>query len=135
MVETSDKPISEQNNSLPTDDPEVTRAATALNGDPLFSDFISTSTGGIPATVTAAPESPPTTPSTQAGRLLTQPQTVLEFAYLGIAILVSLALFFAVFIEIRRQQPVQVAYAVMLLLLMYGLFELHTTLSGGAIIV
>lgn len=106
------------------------------NGVALFSDFVSTSTGGIPASIEPTVEGQPIDDGHSViGRLLTQPHLILQILYGVIALFVVLALMLAIFIEIRRQEPIQVAYAVILLVLMFGLYELHTVLSGGALIV
>jgi hypothetical protein len=52
---------------------------------------------------------------------------------IGTLVLVSLLL--SIFLEIRQQQPLQVAYGIGLLVLMTGLFYAHTVLTGGALIV
>lgn len=98
-----------------------------------FSDFISTSTGGVPATIDSLPpedgESVP-----RALGMLTQPHIVLQLMYGIIGFFVLVSLIFSIFIEIRHQQPVQIVYGFVLLLLMSGLFYLHTVLSTGVVI-
>ena len=113
---------------------EVEDIVVTDTGVALFSDFVSTSTAGVPASIEPDTEAVKP-PSTIGGRLLTGPHLVLQILYTITAAFVFAALMLAIFIEIRRQQPVQVAYALLLLLMMYGLFELHTFLSGGALIV
>lgn len=111
----------------------VTTSTEAHADEAPVMTFVSTSTGGVPASL--EPATPPTpAQSTWWGALLTRPQLVLEFLYVlsGGFVLVSLLL--AIVIEIRRQEPVQIAYALVLLGLMYGLYELHVALTSGALI-
>jgi hypothetical protein len=67
-------------------------------------------------------------------RLLTQPHKILQLLYIVIGTFVLVSLLLSIFIEARRQQPLQVAYGFGLLLLMAGLFTLHIIISGGALI-
>lgn len=98
--------------------------------------FMSTSTGGVPASIdssqaqTGADDSAP-----YFYKVLTQPHIALQVTYVAVGLLVLVSLIFSVGIEIRRQHPVQIAYSLALLLLMFGLFQLHEILSAGAMIV
>lgn len=116
---------------------EIVDVTVTDAGVALYSDFVSTSTGGIPATIEPEKltDGAPSPAPNWLGRMLTRPHIVLEVLYSLTALFVLIALLLAIFIEIRRQEPIQVAYALMLLFLMYGLFELHTLLSGGALVV
>lgn len=68
-------------------------------------------------------------------RLVTQPQQVLQLVYLVLGGFVLVCLLAAVFIEIRRQEPLQVAYALLLMVLMVGLYQAHMYLTSGALVV
>lgn len=119
-------------------EPEASLELTVTDsGLAAFSNFVSTSTGAQPAAMATTGGSTSRYYDEPAGMAgyLTRPHYTLEFLYSLIGVFVVLALFLAVFIEIRRQNPLQVAYALMLLGVMYGLWELHTALTGGAIIV
>ena len=111
------------------DELEVTGAGVAL-----FSDFVSTSTGGIPASI-----DPTNTQKFDNApyflEVLTQPHLLLQMLYVAIGAFVLLALALSTVIEIRRHHPVQIAYSLGLLLLMTGLFYLHDILRAGAVIV
>jgi hypothetical protein len=48
---------------------------------------------------------------------------------------VFIALMMSILIEVRRQQPVQIAYGVGLLSLMFGLFYIHSVLTHGVSII
>ncbi len=49
--------------------------------------------------------------------------------------IVVIALLLSIFIEWRRQNPIQIAYACGLLILMASLFKFHTLLTEGVIII
>lgn len=76
---------------------------------------------------------------TQAGSsvlsMATQPNELLQLVYIILsAIIVALLLFSAVF-EARKFHYLQVAYSFALILVMGGLFVIHTWLTSGAVIV
>jgi hypothetical protein len=102
-------------------------------GPILYSDFISTSTGGVPATIETATQDAQKTASYY--EIVTQPHRILQIIYITVGLCVFLSLMISIFVEVRRQHPVQIAYGVGLLCLMGGLFYIHTVLSGGALIV
>lgn len=99
-----------------------------------FSSFMSTSTGAIPASIDPT-ELLPTDNSSHFLGILTQPQFILLLAYMTIGTVVFVSLILSVFIEIRKQHPVQIAYSLALLLLMFGLFKIHELLSAGVVVV
>ena len=100
----------------------------------VYSDLISTTTGATPASIdgTTANNAGSTEP---AFAFATQPQMILQVLYVLIGLFVIGALILSVLIEIRSQHPVQLAYSVALLLLMYGLYSVHSNLLSGASIV
>lgn len=111
---------------------EVTTAPETK--ETLFSDFIATSTGGIPASID--PIDTQTLHNTPYFlKLLTQPHVVLQILYVTIGLLVLVSLVLSIVIEIRKQHPLQIAYGLAMVLLMFGLFQLHGILSAGVIIV
>lgn len=94
--------------------------------------FMSTTTGGVPATVVPISGAAAEVPFWH--RLLVEPQTVLMVLYALIAGFVLVALGLSIGIEIRHQQPVQIAYGFALIALMGGLLYLQLWLTSGAII-
>lgn len=99
----------------------------------VYSDFMSTSTGGIAAlTGDAGGQIAQTTPFIL--KIATQPHVVLQTLYILIGLFVFVCLLLSIFIEIRYQQPVQIAYGIGLLTLMSALFYIHTSLITGAFI-
>jgi hypothetical protein len=107
---------------------EATDAGVAL-----YTDFISTSTGGIPATVSSVSGEKVNNPPFFLS-LATQPHKVLQILYVVIGLFVLCSLLLSILIEIRQQQPLQIAYSVGLMSLMMVLFYAHTILSTGALI-
>ncbi len=115
----------------------VTDIVRSEDGMSIFSDLMTTSTGGIPVDIEPDAVIEPEIKSNTSwvGSLLTSPHLVLKLLYSLIGAFVVTALMLSVVIESRRRQPVQVAYALVLLALMFGLHQVHVLLSGGALIV
>lgn len=114
--------------STPTEDVDVTDEGVVV-----YSSFISTSTGGIPATV--EPESNVMGGTTSAIlSVATKPHKVLQISYMIIGGFVLLILIISILVEIRKQHPIQIAYGAGLVALMFILFNLHLTLSQGVLI-
>ena len=70
-----------------------------------------------------------------SARMATEPNHVLQFIYLCIGVITMIALFTSVLLEWRHHRPVQTVYGLLLLLIMCGLFVLHTTLTAHVLIV
>lgn len=99
----------------------------------LMSDTVTTSRSGTEFDgSTAGTQSQP--PVSTVARIATQPQQLLNMVYSFTAVFVALALILSIFIEIRKQHPVQIAYGIALLLIMIGLSYLHVVVAGGAVI-
>lgn len=100
----------------------------------VYSDFMSTSTAGIPASIDAnAGTQSDSTPFVYT--LATQPHKILQILYVIIGLFVFCSLILSIFIEIRHQQPVQLAYGVGLMVLMFCLLYIHVVLTTGVAIV
>lgn len=107
---------------------------TSVNNDVVvISDHLSTTTGGVPAVIDA--DTSVSTDPSFLGSVATQPHVVLQILYGIIAAFVVIALMLSIVIEWRRQHPLQIAYGLALLLLMFGLYQTHTYLSAGALVV
>lgn len=117
---------------VPVTVPAEPELAMTDNGVALYLDHVSTSTGGVPATIAETPA-----PSDAVGptALLTKPHVVLQLLYGIIGLFVLMSLLMSIFIEVRHQQPLQIAYGLVLLFLMGGLFYVHTALTTGAVVV
>lgn len=111
---------------------EVAEVVTTEDSVALYSGLISTSTGGIPASI--EPVAPQSTPDVGIIGVATQPQLVLQILYAMIAGFVMSVLILAIFIEIRRQQPVQLAYSAGLMAMMFLLLYVHISLTSGALV-
>lgn len=113
---------------------EASEMEVTDNGVALFSDHVSSSTGAVPATtIPDTPEMANEAPFFY--ELLTQPHLVLQMLYVSIGMFVFAALMLSVVIELKRQRPLQIAYSFALLLLMSGLFYVHSILTAGAVVV
>lgn len=128
--------LEEENTQTEEDVIEITQIAELVDPtDPLFSDFMSTSTGAIPATIDTDQMKQRVDTTPYFLKLLTQPTVALQIMYVAIGLFVLISLLLSIGIEIRRQHPVQIAYSMALLLLMFGLFKIHEVLSVGVVIV
>lgn len=100
-------------------------------GTTVYESYISTTTGGVPATVSTHKTDNNTPP---AFAFATQPHRVLQFVYILLGSFVFIALLLSIFIEIRRQQPLQVVYGAGLVATMLLLFYVHLSVTSGAVI-
>lgn len=124
-----------ESESSTTEVHEVEIAEIAVHEDDsvvLYSDLISTSTGGVPASIDPGSGSSQSTPPILAAA--TQPHVVLQVVYSVIALFVFFALMLSIFIEIRRQHPIQIAYSTALVAAMFALFYVHSVITAGAVI-
>jgi len=98
----------------------------------IYSETVSSSTDMLPLVpgLTAHNERPPL-----LGAMAVQPNQTLQWFYIVLALFVSTSLVTSVVWEWRRQRPLQVAYGTGLLLLMCGLYYVHTIISGSVLIV
>ncbi len=100
----------------------------------VYSDLATTSRDGVPATLDPSNTSEPHGPNVLT-RSVTQPRLILQIIYGILASVVAVALILSIVIEWRRQNPIQIAYATAMLILMAFLFNIHTILTTGATIV
>lgn len=101
----------------------------------LYSDMISTSTGGVPATIEGDDSTATSGSTSPIFVAATRPHLVLQIAYSVISVFVLLALLLSIFIEFRRQHPIQIAYSVGLVTVMAVLFYVHITITSGVTII
>lgn len=66
--------------------------------------------------------------------LATEPSKLLQLIYLVLGGITAFVLLLSVLLEWRHHRPVQTAYGIVLLMIMAGLFYVHTTIVAGAII-
>lgn len=123
--------------STPVDEaPEV-----ALESEPVAaqevviieSPIISTSSGLAVANITT--DTPSHAGATAVASFATKPNTLLQFVYLGLGVIIFLLLTASLVLEARQLRLVQVAYSVLLLIGMGGLWFLNSILTSGAVIV
>lgn len=128
-------PVSTDTGSTRVEDQvQITRMQDTKYGIAFYSDHISTSTGGVLASIDPNEPLQENTAPFYA-ELITQPHAILQILYIIIGSLVLLSLLFSIFIEYSHQQPLQVAYGIGLLILMSALFYAHSVLTGGALII
>jgi len=119
---------------VPIPETEVTEIVNS-NDEPvlLVSDTAETSQV-VAGAEFAQPASIPDQPLSTVASLATQPQSILNTVYAITAMFVLGALLASIFIEIRKQHPVQIAYGTGLLAMMAVLAYVHLTIAGGAVI-
>lgn len=104
-----------------------------------YSDLATTSRSGIAAPIDNVAANAEVTPQNTKTNILLQsavrPSLWLQAVYGVLAVFVFLALSLSVFIEWRRQHPVQVAYAGGMFAVMASLLYIHIVLTGGAVII
>ncbi len=66
--------------------------------------------------------------------LATKPRTVLQVTYMALALVVFAALALSISQDMRRRQTKDIVYSLGLLAVMFILFELHVTVTGGILI-
>lgn len=114
---------------------EIADVEATEHGVALYSDHLSTSTGGVPANIepgSGGDNAGNTVP--YAYELATQPQLLLQIVYTLLALFVVGSLTVSILVELRRQQPLQIAYSIAMLLLMFGLWSFHIFATAGALI-
>ena len=67
-------------------------------------------------------------------KILSSPHIIISVIYLLLASVVVCMLAVAIIVEWRKQHPIQVAYAVGLMAMMFFMFSLHMSLTSGALI-
>lgn len=101
----------------------------------VFQSYISTSTGGVPATLNKDASLANNESTLPILAYATTPHLVLQIIYGVVGLFVFITLILAIFIEIRRQNPVQLAYGVGLLSVMMLLFYIHLSVTSGALVI
>jgi hypothetical protein len=67
-------------------------------------------------------------------KILSSPHIIISIIYLLLASVVVCMLAVAIVVEWRKQHPIQVAYAVGLMAVLFCMFSLHMSLTSGALI-
>ncbi len=112
---------------IPTDLPVDSRHVISL-----YSGLAASSTNLTPAAYT---KSDTVLKAPTMAALATEPSTLLQLLYLILGSITALALFASVILEWRHHRPVQTMYGLALLLVMAGLFYIHTSISSGAVVI
>jgi len=74
------------------------------------------------------------TSAPMVARLATEPNRVLQFLYIIVGLFTGLALITSVLLQWRQHRPVQTVYGIGMLILMCGLFYIHTMVTSGVVI-
>jgi hypothetical protein len=98
----------------------------------LYSGMAATSTNLTPVPYTTI--NLENVPAPKVAALATEPSQLLQLIYLVLGGLTALVLLLSVMLEWRQHRPVQTAYGLLLLLIMAGLFYVHTSIIAGAVI-
>lgn len=97
--------------------------------------FTATSSGLLSATIsTGSANYLSNAGSTMTERYATMPSRVLQIIYMVIGTLVATLLVVSVLISVKYQRPRQIAYGIILLVLMTGLFYIHTLFTAQIVI-
>jgi hypothetical protein len=102
------------------------------------SDFATTSRAGVPAAIDpndVVPDKNSLSYTNIFAHGALVPSIWLQVFYSGLALLVVFALILSIFIEWRRQHPLQIMYGTGLLAVMVLLFYIHVSLTSGATII
>jgi uncharacterized protein YkwD len=122
--------------SVPETDTQVVFEPIATSNQEVViikSPVISTSSGLAVANITT--DNPSHAGATSIASYATKPNALLQFVYLGLGLVVFLLLTASLVLEARQLRVVQVAYSVLLLVGMGGLWFLNSILTSGAVIV
>jgi hypothetical protein len=112
---------------------EVVEVITNTEQTSVFSTHFSTSSGLAPLVETSMSGSTATKPSI-LGTIATQPSMLLQAIYIIIGSLVAFLLIGSVLVGVKNHRPVQIAYGVLLLMLMSGLFYVHLGLTTHVLV-
>ncbi len=99
----------------------------------LYSGLAASSTNLTPTPYTTSDTALNQTPKFAA--LATEPSALLQIIYLILGSITALALFTSVVLEWRQHRPLQTMYGLFLLLVMAGLFYIHTIIISGAVVI
>ncbi|MBY0538342.1 hypothetical protein K2P47_03000 [Patescibacteria group bacterium] len=107
----------------------VMGAAEAIS---LYSGMAASSSNLTPAPYTTVDLEAEAAPKVAV--LATEPSKLLQLIYLVLGGITAFVLLLSVMLEWRHHRPIQTAYGIVLLMIMAGLFYVHTTIVAGAII-
>lgn len=111
----------------------ITKSLNNADNSEILTSYISTSSDLVPVTSNVTNVTKPTKVE-QLASIATKPNTLLQFVYLVLGIIVAFLLLVSIVINVRRIRPVQTIYGIALLLLMSGLFYVHLSLTSEVVI-
>lgn len=113
--------------------PVITEIALAPDR-PVEESFTATSSDLVAVPVSVFKPQFPLAGSSAASVLATTPNTVLRIIYVLLGSVIATLLIFSVTLALRYQRPWQVVYGVGLLIIMTGLFYIHSLLTASVVI-
>lgn len=113
---------------------EVSEVYTVDAQTSVFSSHYATSSGLAPATIGSVSGTTAAAQVSFVESIATRPSVTLQILYLTLGLLVSTLLLVSIVLGIYNARPLQVVYGVGLLLLMSGLFYLHTSLTTNVVV-
>lgn len=109
-------------------EPGITGSTQAL-----YLNTAASSTDLVPAPLSTVEYSGGTSAPMMA-RLATEPNRVLQMLYIIVGLLTGIALGTSLLLQWRQHRPVQTVYGISLLIIMCGLFYIHTMVTAGVVI-
>jgi len=113
---------------------EVAEVYTDEAQTSVFSTHYATSSGLAPAAIGSVSGTTAAAHLSFIDSIATRPSATLQILYLTIGLLVSTLLLVSIVLGFYNARPLQVVYGVGLLLLMSGLFYLHTSLTTSVVV-
>ncbi len=130
VAEATDEPAEVTTEPTPAEEPEM--RTTVVDDVVIVQSELATSSGLAVATLI---ENEVSHAGATIASIATRPNLVLQTLYVVVAALIVMSLAYSLVMEARRLHYLQVAYSIALLLVMGGLWFIHATLTGGAVIV
>lgn len=133
VVNTTSTPVAEPE-PVPMEIPERVIVPGIADSVPaMYLNTAASSTNLAPAPM-ATIEYSGGTSAPMVARLATEPNRVLQLLYIIVGLITGIALGTSVLLQWRQHRPVQTVYGIAMLILMCGLFYVHTMVTSGVVI-
>jgi len=107
---------------------------TEVTIEPVFFTSTVSSSSGLKPVLWSSIDTVSKNETSLGAQLATSPNRVLQYLYLIIGLITIFALWYSIILGIKHKKMIEVSYGSGLLLLMVGLFYLHTLVTGGVLI-
>lgn len=114
--------------------PETTTALVTQSGTVVVESYMATEVPGAVVAEIAAPPQQTPMESSFFGRMATSPSSALQFTYILVGFIVISLLSYTLVFEWRHHHPREMAYSAGLLIVMIGLFALHSFIAQNVVI-